>query len=197
MEPISTFTSINFIERELIKRNDLNIIWSRDHYIKYMANDRDLKKFAKNISDIALKRDIFPLYVLLNVTYDKKDNKHSELIVITKYNEDFSVGFFDSNGKLSTKFGPDKNTTKILNYLSENLNTTYYEFMEGKMGINTIGKGNCDSYCLWFIYINKKSKTKTEICENFNDFYGDIKKENIKDITLEINKKIIELSKKR
>jgi hypothetical protein len=197
MEPISTFTSINFIERELIKRNDINIIWSRDYYIKYMANDRDLKKFAKNISDIALKRDIFPLYVLLNVTYDKKDNKHSELIVITKYNEDFSVGFFDSNGKLSTKFGPDKNTTKILNYISENLNTTYYEFMEGKMGINTIGKGNCDAYCLWFIYINKKSNTKTEICENFNDFYGDIKKENIKDITLEINKKIIELSKKR
>ena len=51
MEPISTFTSINFIERELIKRNDINIIWSRDTKddSRFKLIDFGLAhKFAKN-----------------------------------------------------------------------------------------------------------------------------------------------------
>jgi hypothetical protein len=201
MDPIKTETSINFIERELIKRQDLNILWTRPtdsvSFIKYMSSERDLSKFAKTISDRAEKTDNFPLYVFLNVQYDIKDGKHSELIIITKYHEKYSVGFFDSNGPLSENLRPDKNIHKILNHVATNLNTEYFEYMEGKTGINIIGKGNCDAFCLWLVYLNRESSNKTEVCDIFNEFYQEVKKGNIKDYILKMNKEIDKMSKKR
>ena len=198
MEPITSDNSTNFIERELVKRQKLNILWSTDYFIKVLASKRDLDKFANIISDNALKSDIFPLYVLLNIQYDNKDNKHSELIIITKYKDKYSIGFFDSNGPLSTKLKPDINTRKILEKLSINLETdSFYEFMEKKYPINIIGKGNCDAFCLWLIYINRKAENKSEVLENFNDFYKNIKNDNIKDFIINMNKSIVTMSKKR
>jgi len=197
MEPISSIVSTNFIERELIKRKNLNIIWSTDFYIKIGISQKDLNKFATKISDEARKTDLFPLYVLLNIQYDSKDNKHSELIIITKHGENYNIGFFDSNGPLSEIFKPDINIRNILEKLSENLSSRYYEFMEGKKSINIIGKGNCDAFCLWFIYINSESKNKTDICDKFKEFTKDIKTENVKDVIVHFNKEITRLSNKR
>lgn len=198
MEPIKTETSINFIERELIKRQKLNILyWQPDSFIKVMASDRDLTKLANTISEYALKSDKFPLYVLLNVQFDIKDNKHSEMIIITKHHEKFSVSFFDSNGLLSEKFRPDINVRKILEKVASNLDTEYYELMENKLSINTVGRGNCDAFCLWLIYSNRESSNKTEVLEVFNNFYQEIKNSNLKDYILEMNKNITNLSKIR
>lgn len=198
MEPIKTETSINFIERELVKRQKLNILyWQPDSFIKVMASERDLNKFANTISEYTLKTDTFPLYVLLNVQYDSKDNKHSEMIIITKHHEKFSIGFFDSNGPLSQKVRPDINVTKILEKVASNLDTEYYELMENKLSINTVGRGNCDAFCLWLIYLNRESTNKTEVLEVFNNFYQEIKNTNLKDYILNMNKNIINLSKIR
>jgi hypothetical protein len=199
MEPIKNENSVNFIERELIKRQKLNILFWEDHYIKFYSSTRDLTKMGNFISNYAKESDIFPIYVFLNIQYDNKDGKHSELIIITKNHSKYNVGFFDSNGQLSqtNKFKPDLNVLHILDIVSKNLDADFFEFMEGKQGINIIGKGNCDAFCLWLVYLNKKSNSKTDVLEIFNKFYQDIKKDNLKDYIIEMNENIIEKSKKR
>ena len=195
VKQITDTNSVNFIERELKKRLNINIYSSE--YVKYNASDRTLELISNRIIDIIKKLEIeqFPFYILLNTEYTDNSTKHATLIVITKISKKYYIGFYDSNGPLNIEeIKNDQNIHKILTYISKNLNTEYYEFMENKKSINSIGIGNCDALCLWFVYINKDSKNKTEIVDKFNEFYMEIK-DNTKKLTMEINKQIVEMSK--
>ena len=197
METISDTNSKNFIDRVLIKKLGLNIY--QTEYIKYLSSKRNIQNYVDKII-VEVKRTEkegnFPLYVLLNIIYNSSDNKHAEVIVITKNKSEYVVGLFDSNGKLGTLVQPDKNVRQIIDLLGINLKCETYEFMEKESPINTVGKGNCDELALWFMYINSESKNKTDVITNLNGLIKNMNPpNNRKDNTILINKQIIKLSK--
>ena len=188
---ISSKVSEDFIQRELQKRLGLNVFSTT--FLPFSYNKRTYDSFTKKILDHVDKWDEEePLFILLNLIVNKRDDKHASVIVITKYHENYTVGFFDPNGPLSPTY--DKNVYTVVDKIAKYLHCDYYDFMEGKYTINTIGNGNCDALCLWFIYVNEDSLTKTEFVEETNTFYSEIHKD-IKKVTKNINDEIEKMSK--
>jgi hypothetical protein len=193
MKSITDTISKNFISRELEKRNDINMYESP--YINYRSSDRNIIGYVKGMYDKIISSEKFPVYILLNIKYDDKDTKHAEVIAVTKNKGRYTVGLFDPNGRLGNRLLPDINIRKIIDLLSEKLDCKAFEYMD--IGINNLpGSGNCDALCLWFICVNKHSTTKKQIEDTLKRLLNKMKKDNIKDATIEINNIITELSKK-
>ena len=193
MKSITDITSKNFISRQLEKRNNINIYESP--YINYRSSDRNIIGYVNGMYDKIMKSVKFPVYILLNIKYDEKDTKHAEVIVVTKNKGKYTVGLFDPNGRLGDRLLPDINVRRIIELLAEKLDCKAFEYMD--ISINNLpGSGNCDALCLWFIYVNRDSETKTHIEHVLKELLSCMKKYNIKDAIIDINNRITELSKK-
>ena len=192
MKPISDTISGNFISRELVKRHNVSIYSCP--YIKYGSGDRNIKGYVDGMYKKIIASDKFPFFILLNIKYSgKADTKHAMAIAVTKNHGQYTVGLFDSNGKLGTG-KVDNNIRKIIEGLAEKLNCEAFEYMD--TNINTLeGPGNCDALSLWFIYSNKDSNTKAEIQKKVDYLFALTEAFNIESTTLEINKEITRLSK--
>jgi len=192
MKPISDTISANFISRELIKREKVNIYLSP--YIKYGSGARNIAGYVNGMYDKIIVSDKFPFFILLNINYSGNEaSKHAMAVAVTKNHGQYTVGLFDPNGKLGSG-KVDNNIRGIIEGLAEKLNCKAFEYMH--TNINTVeGPGNCDALSLWFIYCNKDNNTKTDIQEILAELLDLIEKFSIERTTKVINELITEMSK--
>ena len=219
LKPFQQEESEKFIDNELKKRLKMNII-STTKPILIFEGDRSLTTKANDLAKHVIESKKFPMFFLLTTQYAivaSKFNadKHATVIAITKNiskdDKQYNIYLFDPNGPLDVKtIRHDLNVHTLLTKLSLILNTEvksedkgkYCELMcldnKGKSrgSINSLYGGYCDALSLWFIYINRESKTKENIINKFKEFYESMDPENIKKETANILENLRKLGKR-
>lgn len=193
---ISDIVSNNFIDRQLVKKQKINFYSTE--YVKYIdISKRNIPYYSCPIVDKFLSRTYMnkPLYVLVNLKFDDKDNKHACAIIITP---ELQIIVFDPNGKLNMKgtsnYKYENNLVKIAKNVALELSSPFdvIDLMKDRKGINTVGGGNCDAIVLWVFYLLSHGDS----LENLDKFIEDMSKDP-KKVTSIMNDTITKMSSGR
>ena len=229
IESLPNKISVNFVTNELLKRQNLTIITDEAITLK-KYNEREIDNVIKRLSTKILYAkakkgvfNIFPIYIFLDLQYSITDNKHASIIIITYEGDNmYYISFFDPNGPLNDLMINGYNfsivysninsiitklSDSIKNYHIENTGHNadiyYHDFMSSSYPINIMKHGQCDSLCLWVMYLTSGMNTTNDIAEIINElkntimqiYNGANNKKNLNNFIKVINNEIFRFSK--
>lgn len=110
-----------------------------------------------------MRKDVFPVFYMLNLVVTEDGNKHSMMLCLDKNKKDeYSLELFDSNGTLDPSRGWDSFVYPLVldakNILEQELgkNVKFVEVRKSKESINNFGSGNCDALSLYYAVLRSK-----------------------------------------
>lgn len=164
--------SVKFID-VLKNRMGANVYSNEDlrSYLSYgLSSGRSTTTFTRKhiigpIQDSA-KNGRFPLYILLNLITGDDSQKHAIVMIIMPVGklsaQKYHMTLFDSNGPLDRKGEIyEQKIFQVLDAAQTEIHLQISDVMANKPALNTVGRGFCDAFALYFIYQNVVHATKT------------------------------------
>lgn len=110
-----------------------------------------------------MKKDVFPVFYMLNLVVTEDGNKHSMMLCLDKNEKNqYSLELFDSNGTLDPSRGWDAFVYPLVmdakDILEQELEqkVKFVEVRKSKESINNFGTGNCDALSLYYAVLRSK-----------------------------------------